>query len=64
MMAGTQITKVYSRHNVSVDVKGDDRPVTIADRRADTGIEKVLTLSFLIYLLFKGTSFWSPDVYV
>ena len=46
VMAGEKIMSVYSKDDFSVEIKGDNSPITVADRLADTVIEVFLKLNF------------------
>ena len=46
ILAGIKIMGVYSKDDFGVEIKGDDSPITLADRLADSAIEKVLKLNF------------------
>ena len=46
ILAGAKIMTVYSKDNFDVEIKGDDSPITLADRLADKVIGKILKLNF------------------
>ncbi len=46
ILAGIRILAVYSEEDFGVEVKGDDSPITRADRLADNVIEKILKQNF------------------
>jgi 3'(2'), 5'-bisphosphate nucleotidase len=46
ILAGARIRAVYSEDDFGVEIKGDDSPITRADRLADNVIEKILKHNF------------------
>ena len=46
ILAGTKIMDVYSKEEIGVETKGDDSPITLADRLADRVIGEILKLNF------------------
>ena len=46
IMAGKKIMGVYCKDDFGVEIKGDNSPITIADRLADDAIGKILNLNF------------------
>ena len=46
ILAGAKIMEVYSKDDFSVEIKGDDSPITLADRLADVVIGEILKLNF------------------
>ena len=46
IFAGSEIMAVYSKNDFGVEIKGDDSPITLADRLADKVISDFLKLKF------------------
>ena len=46
ILAGAEIMNVYSKDDFCVELKGDDSPITLADRLADKVIGELLKLNF------------------
>ena len=46
ILAGAKIMDVYAKEEFGVEIKGDDTPITLADRLADVVIGKILKLNF------------------
>ena len=46
ILAGAEIMGVYSKEEFGVEIKGDDSPITLADRLADKVIGEILKLNF------------------
>ena len=46
ILAGAKIMDVYSKEEFGVKIKGDDSPITLADRLADKVIGEILKLNF------------------
>ena len=46
ILAGTKIMDVYSKEEFGIEIKGDDSPITLADRLADKVIGEILKLNF------------------
>ena len=46
ILAGGKIMDVYSKDDFGVDFKGDNSPISLADRLADIVIEEILKLNF------------------
>ena len=46
ILAGSKIMDVYSKDDFGVEIKGDDSPITFADRLSDIVISKTLKLNF------------------
>ena len=46
ILAGSKIMAVYSKDDFGIEMKGDDSPITLADRLADKVIKNFLKLNF------------------
>ena len=46
ILAGAKIMDVYSKEEFGIETKGDDSPITLADRLADKVIGEILKLNF------------------
>jgi len=46
VLAGAKIMEVYSKEEFEIEIKGDDSPITLADRLADIVIGEVLKQNF------------------